>query len=322
MGWKFIEIEEKCFIKTYNNNLIIFNDTKKIIPMTDIDVLMISNPAITISIAAVNELISSGVCLIMCNDKHLPHSLTYGYKVQKQSYVNFQKQLLWNESFKQSCWNWLVKIKINNQISFMDSLGLATCDIKNEFSEIDNFDNSLFEAKIANKFFKNVFKDNFNRKQDNIINSILNYGYIILTNMVARSIAKKGLNFNISFFHGSIYSAFPLAYDIVEIFRIIIDLFATKIFCEGIVDYKSNLTREIKSCLIDFIANYKIKIDDKYEFVNNAIDKVIDWIINGDFKKHMIDYDYDIGFINKEYYDHMVTKTNNGTKLNNEKLKE
>ena len=119
--------------------------------------------------------------------------------------------------------------------------------------------------------------------------------------MVARSIVKKGLDVHISFFHGSIYSNFPLAYDIVELFRISIDLFVKTLFENNIITTRDNkFTREIKNCLLDFIANYKIKIDGKFEFINNAIDKTIDWFINQDFENHSIEYDYELELLNNE----------------------
>lgn len=298
MGWKIIEIQEKCLLRTFNNNLIIYDLSKKTIPMSDIDVLIIDNNQINISIVTINELISNGVCVITCNEKHLPHAYVSGYKVQKQSHVNFEKQLTWTSEFKQSCWKWIVKQKIQNQIDLLNFYGLSPSDYQEALNEQEDFSSSILEAKVANYYFRQLFKSNFNRNQENIVNHILDYGYTILTNMVARSVVKKGLNLQIAFFHGSIYSSFPLAYDLVEPFRIVIDLFASKLLYVQKIDYHSKFDRDIKSCLLDFIANYKIKIDDKFEFINNAIDKLIDWIINDDLVNHQISFDYQLDIIN------------------------
>ena len=301
MGWKIIEIDKSCILKSFNNNLLLFDEKKITIPMNDIDILLISNNMINMSINVINDLVNNGVCIILCNNKKLPNSYIQGYKVQKQSHINFEKQLEWNNEYKKKCWEWLVTKKIMNQLDYLTFINVETEKFKNELENVENFYEDMIEAKISNFFFKNLYGSSFNRKKENLINSVLDYGYVILTNMVARSIAKKGLHLGISFFHGSKYTTFPLAYDIVEIFRIIIDMFTKFLFDNNKLN-GNILDRQIKSCLLDFIANYKIKIDNNYDFINNAIDKVIDWIISGDFLNHNISYSFNIELLNNEDY--------------------
>lgn len=301
MGWKIIEIEKPCILKTFNNNLMIFDIKKITISMSDIDVLIINNTLINLSVNAINELINNGVCVILCNAKQLPNSYILGYKVQKQSHINFEKQLQWTNEYKSKCWYWLLSNKINNQIDLLNYYNIDATEQKVLIRYENNEIRSIVEAQISSYFFKSLYGKGFNRNKDNLINTILNYGYVIITNMVARSIVKKGLNLGISFYHGSQYSSFPLAYDVVEIFRIIIDIFAKYLFDHNKLN-GNNFSREIKSCLLDYIANYKIKIDDNYEFLNNAIDKVVDWIINNDFNNHNIIYDFGLELENNENY--------------------
>lgn len=295
MGWKIIDIENPCLLKSYMNSLVIYNDKRLTIPMNDIDVLLVTENHINMSVNVINDLINNGVCIILCNQKKLPNSYILGYKIQQQSFINFQKQMEWTKEYKKSCWKWILDIKMSNQVSLLYQLNLP----------IDNYDNldfndNMIEAKLANHFFRQLYGSKFNRKDNNLINACLNYGYVIITNMVARSIAKKGLNHNIAFFHGSIYSPFPLAYDIVEIFRIIIDIFVKALYDRNIIIEKASFNNDIKSCLLDYIANFKIEIDGKWEFLNNSIDKVIDWLLNNNFKEHSIQFDYSWDFLENE----------------------
>ena len=301
MGWKIIDIDQPCILKTYLNNLIILNTKRLTIPMSDIDVLIISNNQMSLTINAINELVNNCVCVIICDQKKLPNSYILGYKVQKQSFVNFKKQLEWTNQFKNKCWNWLVNLKIKNQLDLLDFYQSNDQDWRSEIANVDDFQNTMYEAQIASYFFKQLFGPSFNRKKEILTNSCLDYGYTILTNMVARSIAKKGLNPHISFYHGSIYSAQPLAYDVVEIFRITIDLFVKNLFENNLIHHQNeSLTRDLKNCLLDYLSNYKIQLDDKFEYINNAIDKVLDWIINDDFLNHQIHYDFAIEGTNYE----------------------
>lgn len=292
MGWKIINIETPCVIKTLMSNLILLKENKVKIPMSDIDVLLISENRVNLSVNAINDLVQHGVCIILCNQSKLPNSYILGYKIQKQSYDNFRIQLNWQDDFKKLSWNWLQSKKINNQISYLNYLGIEYSNLNQK--TIDE----LYEAKVASYFFKSLYGSSFKRTNNCIINNVLNYGYTILTNMTARSIVKKGLHPMIAFFHGSLYTEMPLAYDVVEVFRIIIDIFVKSIYDRGMLDNKHSLNMQLKNCLIDFIANYKIKINDKYEFINNSIDCVIDWIINKSFMHNKIEYDYKIEFEN------------------------
>ena len=303
MGWKIVDIDQPCILKTYLNNLIILTTKRLSIPMSDIDVLMVSDTKINLTVNAINELINNGVCIILCNGKHLLNSYILGYNVQKQGAGNFKKQLTWSETFKSNCWNWILRIKINNQLDLLDFYRSNDSDWKEIINNADDLADvmQMYEAKIASYFFRQLFGKSFNRNKEYLTNSCLDYGYIVLTNMVARSITKKGLHPQIAFYHGSIYSAFPLAYDIVEIFRIAIDLFVKNLFENNLIKNKDlTLTRDIKNCLLDYISNYKICIDGKFEYINNAIDKVIDWIINQDFLDHQISYDFAIEGTNYE----------------------
>ncbi|MDE5651617.1 MAG: type II CRISPR-associated endonuclease Cas1 [Ureaplasma sp.] len=283
MGWKIINIESPCIIKTLMSNLILLKENKIKIPMSDIDVLLISENRVNLSVNAINDLVKHGVCIILCNENKLPSSYILGYKIQKQSYDNFRIQLNWQDDFKKLTWNWLQSNKIKNQILYLEYLQIEHNNLN------ENNINELFEAKVASFFFKSLYGDKFKRTNDCIVNKLLNYGYTILTNMVARSIVKNGLHPMIAFFHGSVYSKMPLAYDIVEIFRIIIDIFVKSINDIGILENRVSLNSQLKNCLIDFIANYKIKI-------NDSIDYVIDWIINKSFMHNKIDYDYEIEY--------------------------
>ncbi len=286
MGWKIIDIERECYLKIFFDNLIVIRDKKISIPIADIDTIIISNNRINISINLLNELCSKGVNVIFCDNKFVPRSCVVGFNVKKQSHKIFLNQLKWTDDFKFECWKIILIKKILNQINLLKKYGLETNNWENilEFKDIVN-DNT--ESQVANLFFHSLYGKEFNRDLDCEINYILNYGYTILTSMVTRSIIKKGLNQHISFFHGSEYSQFPLAYDIVEPFRIIVDFFVKELFDKEYISMKDKfLSKQLKECFLDYLANFKIKIDDKYQYLNNAVDTYVDWIIKDELNLH------------------------------------
>lgn len=288
MGWKIIDIEKECYLKIFMDSLVVIRDKKITIPIIDIDTLIISNTRTNISVNLLNELCMKGVSVIFCNNKYIPTSCIVGYNVKKQSHKVFIRQLNWDKEFKNKIWKIILMKKIKNQIKFLQMYNLPTNDWESNIDQ-KNIINDNSESQVANLFFHSLYSNKFNRDLKCEINYILNFGYTIITSMVTRSIIKKGLNQHISFFHGSEYSQFPLAYDIVEPFRIIIDYFVKELFDKKYIDLNDKyLSSKIKDCLLDFIANFKIIIDNKYQFLNNAIDTYVDWIINDELDTHNI----------------------------------
>lgn len=291
MGWKIIEINESCNLKLLMDSLIVVRKNRLIVPIKDIDTLIISNVRINITINLINELSSNGVNLIFCDKKYIPKSFVLGINVKKQSYKVFQEQLKWSENFKTRNWNIICKKKIQNQLFLLKTYKYKTNDWNEIIDNENNFSNN-YESQVANLFFHSLYGAKFNRDNLTEVNYILNYAYIILTSMVTRSIIKKGLHQHISFFHGSEYSQFPLAYDIVEVFRIIADYFVIELFNKGFIKLEDkDLSREVKHCFLDYISEAKMKMDNTNIYLNNAIDMFIDWIIKDELKDHTFEYE-------------------------------
>ena len=64
------------------------------------------------------------------------------------------------------------------------------------------------------------------------INTLLNYGYAILESEIRKTINSVGLDYSIGFLHEVNQSRTPLAYDIQELFRWIIDVSVTQLLEE------------------------------------------------------------------------------------------
>jgi CRISPR-associated protein Cas1 len=71
---------------------------------------------------------------------------------------------------------------------------------------------------------------NYNASDE--INALLNYGYAILESEIRKTINSVGLDYSIGFLHEVNQSRTPLAYDIQELFRWIIDVSVTQLLEE------------------------------------------------------------------------------------------
>lgn len=282
MGWKIIEIENAQKLRLFLDNLIIYKDNDKIIiPINDIDTLLIDNIQINLSIQLINKLADNNVNIIVCNDKHLPHTQLLPVIGNYNSLKVMNVQLQWNHQYKANLWQKIISQKIFNQIKLLNYFNLLNKELDFEMNQlikdIKPFDISNREGHAAKIYWHNLFGLDFNRRdEENLINKYLNYGYAILRSYVSRSIVKKGLDPRISIFHKSFHNHFALASDLMEVFRAIIDYEVILIIKKGMDDIPWYISKQqLVECF-----NKKIIINNQEQFINNAIDLFIDAIVN------------------------------------------
>ena len=103
----------------------------------------------------------------------------------------------------------------------------------------------------------------FTRTEDNIINAALNYGYTIILSAFTREIVANGYLTQLGIFHDNMFNQFNLASDLMEPFRVLVD---REVFGLNLTKFE----HEEKMQLVN-ILNHEVKIDNKIQYVNNAI---------------------------------------------------
>ncbi|MBD5423082.1 MAG: type II CRISPR-associated endonuclease Cas1 [Mycoplasma sp.] len=280
MGWKIVEIENAERLRLFLDNLVIYKEQDKIIiPINDIDTLLIDNVQINLSIQLINKLSENNVNVIICDGKHLPSAQLLPIIGNYNSLKVLNKQLEWNHKYKSNLWQKIVSKKIDNQIEILSHFGYHNDSITtmSELKEsVKEYDISNREGHAAKIYWHTLFGTDFNRRdEDNPINKYLNYGYAILRSYFSKSIIKKGLDPRISIFHKSFHNHFALSSDLMEVFRIIIDYEVIKIVE---IEKMENPWYKSKQKLIESF-NKRILVDGKEQFINNAIDLFLEAIV-------------------------------------------
>ena len=282
MGWKTVEITQNDYLSLYLNNLFIKRDnTKFLIPIVDIDTLLLNNYKIRISLQLLNALTRANVNVIIMNNKYEPSSFVIPISGNHMSLKVVEKQLQWTKIYKSKLWIKIVQNKIFNQAKLVLQLFDNPKDdayFIEQMDQVQDFDITNREGHVAKVYWHKLFGIDFirdtNAYKNTIINSALNYGYAILRGMVIRSIIKKGLDPRFSLFHKSFSNFFALGSDLMEAFRPIVDR----------VVYKY---RELETLTIDLkdeltiALTQKVKLDDKKFYLNRAIDIYIDALVKG-----------------------------------------
>ncbi|WP_391591830.1 Type II CRISPR-associated endonuclease Cas1 [[Mycoplasma] cavipharyngis] len=282
MGWKTIVISSNETLRLYLNNLEIENDSRRIlIPMYDIDTIVIESYTAVYSNKLIETLMKHNINLILCDSKHMPFVQMIPIQGHHNSLKILEQQIKWDANYRNSLWKRIVSNKITNQKATLLKLNIVfNKDIfKYYIDNIQDLDILNSEGNAAKYYWKCLFGNKFIRdyscQKFHQINSYLNYGYSILRGMVARSIIKKGLDPRISIFHRSFLNFFALASDLMEVFRPLVDYQVYQLLQ---TETKWNV---IKEEIIKSLSNYKIKVNQKEFYLNNAIDIYIEKLQTG-----------------------------------------
>lgn len=119
------------------------------------------------------------------------------------------------------------------------------------------------EGHAAKVYFNALFDKGFNRDEDNDINAALNYGYSILLSNFNKEITSCGYLTQLGMKHCNEFNHFNLSSDLMEPFRILID--------EIVYENKSEIFNKSYKCKLVDILNKKVVIDNKEQYLTNAI---------------------------------------------------
>ena len=212
----------------------------------------------------INELINNKIKLIFCDEKHNPSGEVMPYYGSFNTSKKILNQVKWDSSKKDIVWQQIVKHKIHNQAMLLKKLGIMGYEKILEFEEcVEVGDRTNREGHAAKVYFNLLFGKSFIRGEENNINNALNYGYAILLSTINKEIISKGYITQLGINHKSEFNQFNLTCDIMEPFRPLIDEIVYN-------NMNFEFDKKQKYKLID-VLNNKVKIDEKEQYVGNAI---------------------------------------------------
>lgn len=194
------------------------------IPIEDVGMVIIENQMISITIPLLNELVDSGVAVVLCDRKGMPHAM-----LQNLDGNNLQGEFLRNqidigEVMRKQLWKQIIEAKIKNQSSLLDKLHNKGAQLKPLYMNVKSGDSDNREGIAARLYWGALFGDDFTRdREESGINSLLNYGYTVLRAATARALVSAGLTPSLGIFHHNRGNAFPLADDLMEPYRPFVD---------------------------------------------------------------------------------------------------
>jgi CRISPR-associated protein Cas1 len=198
------------------------------VPLDDIGVLMISAFGATCTKEALVSLAERGAVTILCGSKGVPSALVLPVNANYENALRIRIQSQASQPLKKRLWQAIVMSKLRNQslvLQFFENQQKAH-QIEIYANQVQSGDPQNREASGARVYWKALFGDKFTRNPEgDWPNALLNYGYALLRASTARAVCAAGLNPIFGLHHESSTNPFPLADDLMEPYRPLVDYY-------------------------------------------------------------------------------------------------
>jgi len=273
MGFRNVMILGDVELSLKNGRLAVKNEPGAMIPVEDIDTVLIENRQSSVSTALLSALSAQGAALFVCDEKHMPSAVLLPFHRHSRQSEVMQAQLDCARPAQKRVWQQIVMAKILNQAICLELQDQAegARHLRAVAKSVRSGDEGNAEAVAAAYYFPRLFGKGFTRGEDeDARNAALNYGYAIFRGCIARNLAAYGFLPALGLHHRSALNQFNLADDIIEPFRPLVDLFVARTL-EGPDD---PFTPELRRQLYNLI-NYEIEVDGKTYGVSYAMELVV-----------------------------------------------
>jgi len=262
-------VSNKARIFVKNNQLYLENENNKVdYPLEDVNAVMVENLETTISTYTLSKFSEYGILAFICGSTHIPCGVLLPFCGHYQTLSQHELQMNISKPLQKQLWQAIIKNKIGNQNDVLNICG-GEDDLKILQEKVQSGDSGNFEAKASLIYFKKLFGNKFIRRNENPINSFLNYGYTIIRGAVAREVVVCGLMPFLGINHHNQFNQFNLADDLMEVFRPIVDLYV-KIY---LIDEK-DLNTDTKYKLFNLL-RYDVVIDEQKQTLSHAIEMYV-----------------------------------------------
>lgn len=236
-------------------------ETKRII-LTEIHTLIVNTTMCAITSSLISELIKNKVNVIFCDEKQNPESQLVPLNIACNSSKKIKEQISWDTSFCGLVWMEIVKEKLKGESNNLFKKGFIEegNKILEYIDQVKCGDITNREGHAAKIYFNKIFHEGFSRDSDDIINIYLNYGYSIILSLFNRTLTSLGYLTQLGIHHIGDTNPFNLSCDLMEPFRVFVDIIASSITKED--NFKEEMTKILEKSIL---------INGKRQSINNAI---------------------------------------------------
>jgi CRISPR-associated protein Cas1 len=209
------------------------------VPLDDIGVLMISAFGATCTKEALVSLAERGAVTVLCGSRGMPSALVLPVTANYENALRIRIQSQVSQPLKKRLWQAIVTAKLRHQSTVLHFFGKQKkADQINVYAkQVQSGDPQNREASGARVYWKSLFGDDFSRHPEGPWpNALLNYGYALLRASAAKAVCAVGLNPVFGIHHENSVNSFPLADDLMEPYRPLVDYYVKQILAQDITE--------------------------------------------------------------------------------------
>lgn len=225
MSWRTVVISTRCKLDCKMGYMVVRGEEVKRIFLDEIALVLIENPAVSLTGCLLEALVERKIKVIFCNGKRNPVAELLPYHGCYDCSRKVKAQIAWQEDLKGAVWADIVTEKIRKQGEFLSQTNHPTeAELLHTYlSQVEAHDKTNREGHAAKVYFNALFGKSFTRNEESVTNAALNYGYMILLSSFNREITAQGYLTQLGIFHDNMFNQYNLSCDLMEPFRILID---------------------------------------------------------------------------------------------------
>lgn len=265
MSWRVVIIDSQAKLDYKMGYLVVRGLETKRILLDEMAVLLIENPAVSLTGILLSALTEKKIKVIFCDQKRNPIAELLPYHGSHDSSAKIRTQISWSQETKDAVWREIVAEKIRKQAEFLQELGKETQAelLWSYVGEVELADTTNREGHAAKVYFNALYGTDFTRSADVPVNAALNYGYSIILSAINREVSANGYLTQLGIFHNNMFNHFNLSCDLMEPFRILIDRL---VYDMKPKEFGKDEKHHIWNCL-----DQHVLIDCQKQFVMNAL---------------------------------------------------
>lgn len=228
---------EGCRLRIGTGLLELTGETGEVlasVPVPEVSCLVLAHPRITLTHPVVAGVCGAGGLILFMDSNHRP--VAWAVPVGRHSTLaeRFRWQAEASRPLRKRLWQMIVRAKIAAQARTLREVRGDSYGLEGLIGLVRSGDSGNVEARAAQRYWPLVFGDTkFRRRREaDDQNRFLNYGYVVLRAAVARAICATGLHPGLGIHHGNRYDEMPLADDLLEPFRPLVDRRVAEIVSE------------------------------------------------------------------------------------------
>ncbi len=262
MSERILDLAERALYLRCENECLVLEDRQggappTSLPLGELGAVILANPALSLSHAAIAGLARHKVPLVACDERRIPIGMLLPLQAHHTQVERFTAQVSLGAPRRKRLWQSVVRAKILGQARSLELLGRADVGLAQMAARVRSGDSENVEAQAAQRYWKALFEDgSFRRSREGAPpNNALNYGYAVLRATVARAICGSGLHPSFGLHHHNRYDSFALASDLMEPFRPMIDVRVAELCRREAIG--EDLERDARGYLLEgFLARY------------------------------------------------------------------